>query len=220
MHAIAPFINRLIGDGYRIAVVTECEQVAKFFVGKTNDDVHYVGPNNINVDRRHKSGNGVLNVARRLIGSFKPSRLLLHYAMLLPCLVGINVLKRQVSGKFYRTYNFVSQALDVGQVDVVLSLSDRNLWLDLVISKICEDYNKPLLIPYLTHLAGAERLYKQSKYVCVGGRTFFPCYMEDVFKSVFKQPRSFFQIGEGVGSVLCGHLEMMFARNGFTQLPD
>ena len=220
-HAIAPFISRLIKDGYRISIVTECEQVAEFFTGKINEDVIYIGPSSISADRQvYQSGSRAQNIARGLIVYLKPSRILLHYLMLLPCFLGINILKRQVAGKFYRMYNFVSHAIDLGQVDVVLSLSDRNLWLDLVISKVCEDYDKPLLIPYLSHLAGPERLYNQSRYRSVRGRTFFPCYMEDVFREIFSGPRSFFQIGEGVGSILCGHLEMMFARKGFAQLPS
>ena len=219
-HAIAPFISRLIRDGYRISVVTECYHVAEYFTGKINEDVIYIGKSNISADNgRYWGKSRAQTIARGLMVYLKPSRALLHYVMLLPCFFGVNILKRQVAGKFYRTYNFVSHAIELKQVDVFLSLSDRNLWLDLVISKICEDYGKPLVIPYLSHLAGPERLYKQSRYGSFRGRTFFPCYMEEVFRGIFSGPRSFFQIGEGVGSILCGNLEMMFARKGFAQLP-
>ena len=213
---LVPFIQRLLADGYALKICTDNDLVSK--------SLHeHFSPLLLSITEESNSWKveSFWSLLLTKIGSVFKNRVALHYVSLTFNFIGLpNPFEKAVLAKFRNLKHKAESVINFNKVSVVVSLSDRNLWLDLVVAKICEDYNLTNVIPFTTHLAGRERLIKHSKFSSFNGKYYFPYHLQDALESVFDPGRDYFQIGCSPNSVLCANSPWMLTRSGFSEMEE
>jgi hypothetical protein len=209
---LIPFIKRYQQNSHSCLIVTTnnliFEELTKAFDGNL---VFLVNPTQVINKVNFKRFNFHLN-----FGVSK--RILLHYIYLLIKLFRMDffgrIVRKKVIGKLSRMEAEIVVRIGSNELDLIYCLSDRNLWLDIVATKLSLHYKIPIVIPFLTHLAGPKRLISQSKYWNLGftKKYYHPLFVHEAIRNYCKEEWDYFLIGSSPNCFVCCNNNVMYRR--------
>tara|TARA_B100001250_G_C19814202_1_gene797348 strand:+ start:4007 stop:5299 length:1293 start_codon:yes stop_codon:yes gene_type:complete len=210
------FIEKLLNKNFRILLVTnENDRDLIFNLINTKEELDnlFSGTNDSVVRRRvylKKSFLPKINLFNSYNISLK--RLFMH--LIYPLLHSIK-LSYLIDEKVKKSFKHIEKQLDLNEhfprSSIVFVLSDRNLWLDLVISNFAVKHKIKIILPYFSRFVGPDMLKKKSYYLDKSlKKSYYPNFIENYIQKYYGlNPKDAFTIGNlSKGYLICNNKKM------------